>query len=148
MFKVGQWSLNLKKNTLSDMIEHFYLFPPVCQLLGWHAALVFLLTFRFITYISQGEWKNDICPSIFFKACFFFFFTWFTVSVQALRSRWSFRFKKINLLFSAIFWRSRNNINTQKRVQLHNVYALWTPKISEYYLSQKQYFDHIFVPSF
>lgn len=31
MFKVAQWSLNLKKNTLSDMIEHFYLFPPICQ---------------------------------------------------------------------------------------------------------------------
>jgi hypothetical protein len=29
--KVVQWSLNLKKNTLLDMIERSYFPPPICQ---------------------------------------------------------------------------------------------------------------------
>lgn len=112
MFKVAQWSLNLKKNTLSDMIEHFYLFPAICQpppltygfsIFRWHFAL---------SHTSGSERRSDICPPVFFFNTFFFFTAASPppsppVRIRALRSRWSFLggekgFKKIYLFFFSL----------------------------------------------
>ena len=54
-FEVAQWSLNLKKNTLSDMIDIFYLFPLSVRKLLWHTALVFLLTFSLSSTSVCGQ---------------------------------------------------------------------------------------------
>lgn len=57
MFKVAQWSLNLKKNTLSDMIEHFLPFPSICQKAAvTHCFSIFADIF-FIKHICL--WSKD-----------------------------------------------------------------------------------------
>lgn len=71
MFKVAQWSLNLKKNTLSDMIEHFYLFPAICQPppLTYGFSIFADISLYHIHLAANGE----VIFVSFFNAIFFFF---------------------------------------------------------------------------